>query len=327
MGAQASVRVPGHAPWNGVAGFNRPGERMRPELMIGTGSISKMYTAIAAMLLVDERRIALSDTLGRWFPDAANINPAVTLRQVLQQTSGLGDYATNPAFRQAVSAYPEHEWRPEEILPYIGAPLFAPGKGWNAANTNRVLLGLIVERETGAPLASFLRARIFGHSPSSWLSGDGPTPELLAAQWYVDSAGVRQEFDAKRMTRSVMSSRREIQASAADIARFGERVFIGDLLSDGLRARMLETVPPDGKIPGETGGGLGIRRYGRLGPLERTMYGHSGANLNNGSLLLFDPATRIVVAVTINQGAGHGNLQFTLAPRLLQTAIELFEPK
>jgi CubicO group peptidase (beta-lactamase class C family) len=85
---------------------------------------------------------------------------------------------------------------------------------------------------------------------------------------------------------------------------------------------MLKIVPSDGKVQGETGGGLGIRQYGPLKPLARATLGHSGATGNNRALLLFDPATGIVAAVTINQGSGHGESHFVVAPVLLQAAIE-----
>jgi len=322
MGAQAAVRIPGHAPWSGVAGFERPGQPLRPERMIGLGSISKMCTAVAAMLLIDRGVIALGDTVGRWFPDAPNVDPSISVHRLLQQTSGIAEYAATSAFGDSVRARPDRLWRPEELLGFVGPPLFAPGAGWNASNTNRLLLGMIVERETGRSLGEFMRSEVFAGSPSTWVSGDGAVPAGFATHWIVTPSGERVNANERVLTRSVLSARREVQASAEAVAGLGERLFAGNLLSDGLRARMLEFVPSDGKVPGETGGGLGIRRYGPLGTLERTTIGHSGANTNNASLLLFDPVTRITVAVTLNQGAGHGNSQFSLAPALLKAAID-----
>lgn len=320
VGAQAAVRIPGRSPWTGVAGTNRPGEPMRPDLMIGTGSITKMYTAIAAVVLVDRGVISLGDTVGRWFPGLANVDPAITVEQLVSQTSGIADALSNPALSQLVRAEPNRVWEFQQMLPYIGQPLFARGQGWNASNSNRILLGLIVERESGMSLASFLKKELFKGSRSSWLSGDGPAPALLATQWVVNTSGELVNANDNFFTTSLLSMRREVQASAADVAAFGELVFRGPLLSKGMKEKVRRTIPSDGRIPGEVGGGLGIRVYNYLG---RTVYGHSGGTNNNTSLMLHDPATGITVAVTINQGGnGHGNAQFRMAPAILKAAIE-----
>ena len=82
---------------------------------------------------------------------------------------------------------------------------------------------------------------------------------------------------------------------------------------------MLTIVPDDGGIPGQTGGGLGIRRYNYLG---RTLYGHSGGTPNSSALVLYDPVTGIVAGVSMNQdGGSHGQSHFRTAPALLQAAL------
>jgi len=325
MGVQATVRVPGRAPWSGVAGLNRPGDPMRPELMIGTGSLSKMYTAVAALLLVDRGRVSLDESIGRWFAGVPNVDPTVTVRQLLNHTSGLADYGTNPDFGRAIRADVNRRWRPEEILAYVGPPTSRPGERFLSSNTNRLLLGLIVERETGAPLAEFLKSEIFLHSPSSWCMEDGATPPLLATHWFPDATGQLVDANPLIFVPSISTARREIHASADDIASFTERVFAGDLISEYLRTQMLTTVPSDGKVPGETGSGLGIRAYQQLDGLDRPTFGHTGANSNNRSYLLFDPITQVSVAVTMNQGDGHGDSHFALAPALMKAAIEFVE--
>lgn len=319
IGAQAAVRIPGRQPWLGVTGSNAPGDPMRSDLLIGTGSITKMYTAVAALLLIDRGLIAMGDTVGRWFPNTPNVNPSLTLERLLQHTSGLADYQSTPGYAQIIFADLQRTWQPTELLSLVGPPLFAPGTAWNASNTNTLLLGMIVERVTGQSLGTFMKNELFQGSVGSWLTAYPPAPAPLATQWSVDNAGNRFDYSARYFGPALFSSRREIQATAGDIAAFAERLFGGTLLSAGMKAAMLTIVPDDGGIPGQTGGGLGIRRYNLLG---RTLYGHSGGTPNSSTMVLWDPATGIVAAMSVNQdGPSHRQSHFRTTAALLEAAI------
>jgi len=317
IGAQAAVRIPGSQAWSGVWGRNGSADPMRADLLIGTGSISKMYTAVAALVLVDRGALHLEDTIGRWFPGTTNVNPAITVRQLLLHTSGLPEYAANPAFQARLVSDTGRAWQPDELVAYIGAPEFAPGAGWNATNTNRLLLRLIVEQESHRTFADFMRREVLGGDRATWVPDGGAPPAAIASQWRLFPTGLAP-IDAVWYSTGVQTGLGEIEASASDVAHFGERVFAGGLLSDSIRAEMLQTVPSAHEVPYETGGGLGIREYRFQG---RTAYGHSGATAHDRAMLLFDPATGIVVAVSINQGAGHGEAHIPIAWALLQAAI------
>ncbi|MBL8986938.1 MAG: beta-lactamase family protein [Gemmatimonadetes bacterium] len=321
IGSQAAVRIPGHEPWLGTAGQSEPSVPMRSELMIGTGSISKMYTAVAALRLIDRGVLRLGDPIGRWFPATPHVDPSLTLERLLQNTSGLADYGESPDFAAAVRADPGRGWTPAELLAFVGPPLFPPGGGWDASNTNRLLLGMIVERESGQALGAFLRNDLYPGSRESWLGGFETAPGPLAAQWFDDGTGrlVRASLGP-----ALFSVRREIQASAGDLAIFAERLFAGDLLSTATRSSMLTFVTDDGRIAGQTGGGLGVRRFDYLG---RTLWGHSGGTGNSSAMILFDPPTGITVALSINQGGpSHRQSHFRTAVALLQAAIEFASP-
>ncbi|NOT08591.1 MAG: beta-lactamase family protein [Gemmatimonadales bacterium] len=319
IGAQAAVLIPGKPLWVSVTGLNGPGDPMRPDLLIGTGSISKMFTIVAALTLIDRGVIRMDDQVGRWFPNTQNVDPAIRLERLLQQTSGLADYQAAPNYSQSIFADPGRAWQPAELLSFVGAPLFQPGAGWNASNTNSLLLGMIVERESGLTLGAFMKRDLWAGLTSTWFGGDGAAPGPLATQWSVDAAGNRTNYTETFFGPALFSSRREVQTTAADLARFAERLFGGDLLTPATKAAMLTIVPDDGGIPGQTGGGLGIRRYNYLG---RTLYGHSGGTPNASSLVLFDPPTGIVVAVMVNQnGPSHRQSHFRIGPALLQAAL------
>ena len=320
IGTQAAVRIPGRPAWVGVHGNNGSLDSMRAELMIGTGSISKMLTVAAALRLVDRGRIRLDDPLARWFPAAPKVDPTITLKQVMHQVSGIADYGANPTLQQQVRADRQRVWSADELIGFIGTPLFAPGTDWDASNSNRLLLGRIVEIESGLDLGEFMRRELFVGTTSSWLAGLGSAPAPLAVQWSVAPNGIRTNVNAALFGPSLFTFRREVHASASDLAAIAERLFRGDLLSTATRSAMFEIVPDDGGIAGQTGGGLGIRRYDLLG---RTLFGHSGGTGNSSAFILFDPVTGIVVAVSINQdGPSHGNSHFSTAPALLREALD-----
>lgn len=318
-GAQGVVLIPGQPAWRGVYGLNGTDDPMGPTLMIGTGSISKLYAVVAALRLVDGGVLSLDDTLGKWFPGVPNVGPGISLRQVMQHTSGIADYMAAPGYFSTVMADPARVWQREELLSFIGSPLFAPGAGWDASNSNSLLLEIIVSRESGKAYGEFLRAEVWPGRSQSWLAGEGMAPGPLATQWATDQNGVLYDYSARYFGPALFTSRNEVQASAGDIADFARRLLDGDLLSRSSRDAMLTIVPDDGRVPGQTGGGLGIRRFNYLG---RTLYGHSGGTPNSTALVLFDPPTGIVAAVSVNQGGpSHRQSHFRTAPALLQAAL------
>lgn len=321
IGTQAAVRIPGFPAWQGVQGRNGATDPMRPEYMIGTGSITKLLAVLSALRLVDRGVIALDDPLGKWFAGRPNVNPAVTVKQAMQMVSGIADHLANPALSQAIFADLQRVWTADELIAFIGPQRFAPGTSWEASNANALLLGRIVELETGMSLAEFERLELFQERTSMWLAGFGTPPAPLATQWATATDGSLINMNEQLFGPSLFTSRREVHASASDLAAFIDDLFLGDVLSAALRQAMFEIVPDDGRIAGQVGGGLGIRVYNFLG---RTLYGHSGGTQNSSALVLFDPATGITVAVSVNQGGGsHGQSHFDTAPALLQAAIEM----
>jgi D-alanyl-D-alanine carboxypeptidase len=137
----------------------RPGDRFR------VGSNTKTFVATVVLQLAGEGRLALEDTVERWLPGLVPGGGAITVRQLLNHTSGLPDYAPedDDSFIRQVLADRRRKWTPQELVGIAMArpPLFAPGAAWGYSNTGYVLLGLIAEAASGRPLATELRRRIF----------------------------------------------------------------------------------------------------------------------------------------------------------------------
>jgi D-alanyl-D-alanine carboxypeptidase len=129
-----------------------------PEMRYKIASNSKQIAATAILLLAQEHKLSLDDTVARFFPDLTRARE-VTLRQLLSHTSGYQDYYP----LDYVAPFMTRDVTATQILDqWAKKPLdFDPGAQWQYSNTNYVIIGQIIEKVTGKPLIDFLRTRIF----------------------------------------------------------------------------------------------------------------------------------------------------------------------
>jgi D-alanyl-D-alanine carboxypeptidase len=129
-----------------------------PSMRYSIGSISKQFTAAAVLLLAEQGKLSLDNSVSRFVPNLTRGNE-VTIRELLSHTSGYQDYWPQdyvpPFMLQAITA--------DKILDqWARKPLdFDPGTDWQYSNTNFVIAGLIVEKASGEPLLQFLSEHIF----------------------------------------------------------------------------------------------------------------------------------------------------------------------
>ena len=134
----------------------RAGDRFR------VGSVTKTFVATVVLQLVGEGRLGLEDSVERWLPGVVPNGAGITVRQLLNHTSGLFAYGGDSDFVMEATRNPLRVWTPREIVAIATAhpPNFAPGEAWSYSDTNYFVLGLIVETATGRTLASELGRRI-----------------------------------------------------------------------------------------------------------------------------------------------------------------------
>jgi len=313
-GVTASVVWPDGAQWNGAAGLAAPDEPIRPEHLVGVASITKTMTAAVVLQLVDEGVLRLDDPLSRWLPPITHVGSTITLRQLLTHTNGLDNYTLSAALGAALDADPARPFSSDELLAFIGPARFAPGERTEYTNTSFLLLGRVAEVATGRPIVELYRQRLWTPLDLHGVFMPGveepPGPVAMAA----GRGGVFPPLDFPALL-SIGQAAFGLYADAATVARWGRALFTGAVVSAELQAEMRTLVPAAGNIPGETGAGLGIRGYHYL---DRDQLGHSGGMAFGSSLLLFDPASGVTVAVLMNQGQNAGHFQ--LAPQLLALA-------
>jgi D-alanyl-D-alanine carboxypeptidase len=141
---------------------------MRPDDHMRIGSITKTLTATIILELVDHGKVGLDDPVSKYLrgvPDGANIS----VRELLNMTSGLQNFTESLKFNAAIDAHPERVWAAHELLPYAfnpalsvqAHPYFPPNQGFHYSNTNYLLLGEIAEKVTDTPLNVLFQRRIF----------------------------------------------------------------------------------------------------------------------------------------------------------------------
>jgi CubicO group peptidase (beta-lactamase class C family) len=135
--------------------------RVKPETVFQAGSIGKQFVSAAIMMLVEEGRLSLDDSITKYFPEAPDSWKPILIKNLLSHTSGLSDYGDysgpNGAF------YERLDFTEDELMSKIEAmPIeWAAGSKWDYRNTNYVVLGILIHKITGKTYAAFLDERIF----------------------------------------------------------------------------------------------------------------------------------------------------------------------
>jgi len=279
-GATFAVVRDGQVVWTGSSGVERDAQsRLTPDSTMVIGSVSKTFVAAAILELVDEGRLGLDDSVRRFLPELRSVSRQITIRQLLDHTSGLAD-VFNDKTRRGLEEHPQRAWSRQQVLGTLHAPWYQPGEGWAYANTNYFLLGMVVERITGSTLEEELQRRFLDRldlTATRSLRADDPTSPL-------EPAWVTIFWASGAMT-----------SSAGDLARWGDALYDTDVpedvLLDAATARAMF------KVNGEDYG-LGVKRFD-LSP--RIGYGHTGLLNTYTTLLLHLPSDDITIALLVNR--------------------------
>lgn len=138
---------------------------VRPQTIFEAGSITKQFTASAVMLLVEDGKVRLDDSIAKYFPEAPDSFKAITVWNLLTHTSGLPDYwgdTEASAYTKGIVDF-RREYTDDELArAYFATALdFRPGERWSYCSSGYNLLGILIRRVTGRTYSEFLRERIF----------------------------------------------------------------------------------------------------------------------------------------------------------------------
>ncbi|WP_031064298.1 serine hydrolase domain-containing protein [Streptomyces sp. NRRL WC-3742] len=268
--ALAEVRDHGQVRWRAAAGVQDLVTR-RPARADGrfrAGSVTKILVSTATLQLVAEGRIALDDRIEHYLPGVVPGGDGITVRQLLNHTSGLHDYSDDPRIRPRDDAGERAylaagrwvRYSPRKLVDMGTAmpPYFAPGQGFHYSNTNYVLVGMLIEQVTGRSWREEVRERILQplglrHTTLPATSTGIPGPHAHA---YVQLP--EGPADITRISPTVADAAGAAVSTTADLNRFHAALFGGRLLAPAQLAEMTTTAD----VPGSKDEyGLGVTRY------------------------------------------------------------------
>jgi D-alanyl-D-alanine carboxypeptidase len=302
-GAIALVREHGHTVSLASGYADVKAKRaMRPSDRVRVGSITKTFVATVVLQLAAEGKLSLDDSVERWVPDLVPNGEAITVRRLLNMTSGLFDYLNDgdPAVVNRLTAQPELILTPADLVGISTAhpPRFAPGASWSYCNTCYILLGMVIERATGRPVATELRDRIF--TPVGLRATTFETGPRIAgrhAHGYDSLAGSKVQ-DLSELNQSWAWTAGAIVSTADDVARFYRALLGGRLLRPDLLQAMKTTVHM-GDAPRGYGYGFGIFAQ----PMGcGTSLGHTGGTPGYVSFAFSSAGAKRQAVILVNRG-------------------------
>lgn len=282
--------VDAHGAWTGTSGVGDLRERTPrgPKDRYRVGSVTKTFVATVLLQLQAEGKVRLDDTVGSWLPGLVrghgHDGDRITVRQLLNHTSGIFDYLDDPTFRRRYFT-PEflahrYDTRPPEHwvrLAMDHEPRFWPGAGWSYSNTNYLLAGLVIEKATGHAYGDEVRRRVI--EPLGLRATSVPGTRLTVAEpagrayskLSPDPKG--PTYDVTELNPSEAGAAGEMISSSADLNRFYSALLRGELLPARQLAEMKTTVPAPHQGPGVRYG-LGLVRAELS--CGTTVWGHAG---------------------------------------------------
>ncbi len=307
-GISACIIYPGTGTWKGVSGVSHAGTLIHSDMEFAIASNTKLFTGVLLFKLAESNLLDLDDSLDQYLPPLSNVDPNITLRQLLNHTSGLYDVTSVPGYPDSILTDPARIFTPAEIISWAGPPLFAAGTGWSYCNTNYILAGMIAESVTGEPYGKLLRDSLLTplELDSTFLDVYDSVLYTVAHPW---QGGVDNFAVPRKALNSAAWAAGAMYSTAGEMAQWYAALMGGQVLQSASMQDMTTFV-------GSGNYGIGISEAVFQG---RTLWQHGGAIWGGyNSTMLYDTTDGIVVAVLTNQLPAQALL---VARQLLSTIL------
>jgi len=305
MGVSAAVIMPDGAIWTGVSGLSHPGCPITPDMLFDIGSTGKNLMAALVLDLVDDGLLSLDDPVSKYLPPFPNVDGGITIRQLLNHTSGLYMWVEHPDSPINTPYYEidfDKWWSVEEMFSELGGkPYFAPGEGWHYTQAGFQLARLIVEKITKSTVPVEIQKRLLDPLDIHGMLLDLKEPVSpryrIAHAWFDgDRDGTPEDISGN--SRNWINSLAGIYyfSTMESLARWSRGLYDGKVLSKASLDEMLDFYGP---LPEEglAGYGLGTEDF-VMGPVE--MWGHKGSIYGYRAAVYHLPQFNITVALAIN---------------------------
>jgi D-alanyl-D-alanine carboxypeptidase len=285
-------------------------------------SNTKTMTAVVIVLLTQEGKLRFDDPVSKYVSGVPN-GDNITISELLKMRSGLFNYTTAPELAESLDHDPAKVWTTEELLAiaFKHPPVSAPGTEYDYCKTNYALLGLIVEKVEGAPLARIFQDRLFGplgmkdtflpastsstipspyangylYGSSSYALADAPYPaDFIAAA----RAGTLQPNDDTGQNPSYVLAAGGVISTADDLGTWIRALVGGKILNSDYQRQWLDSLEPeDPSKPLGQKYGYGIAQM-TFGP--NSLYFHGGEMPGYNSFMGYDPVNDVMLIVWTN---------------------------
>ncbi|MET7688771.1 serine hydrolase domain-containing protein [Streptomyces sp. NPDC005483] len=276
------------------------------------GSITKTFVSTVLLQLEAEGRLSLDDTVEKWLPGLVHGNGhdggRITVRQLLNHTSGIFDYTADETFGRTYflkDGFLEHRYdtqSPGDLVAIAMAhqPDFAPGTSWNYSNTNYVVAGMVIQKVTGRSYGEEIRHRIIGplHLTATSVPGTRVTVPRPSSRAYSKLArtATGPTYDVTELNPSLASSAGEMISDSADLDRFYSALLKGRLLP----AKQLKEMKTTVAAPGIPNAGYGLGLMDRKLSCGVHVWGHGGGIHGSSSEAVTTADGRHSVAFNFN---------------------------
>ncbi len=304
-GVSAAVIFPDERIWLGTSGVSHDTVTMKSDMLFAIGSITKNVVATLTLKLVEEEVLSLEDPLSRWLPPYPHIDSSITIRQLMNHTSGIYMFWDNQQIWDDLKAYRSKHFTPEEVLSYIKEPEFTPGDGWRYSNTNYLLLAMIIEKATGSKLSIEFRNRFWNPLglDNAYLILEEEIPDNVAHVYGDNFNNDGSNFDLTFLPRasheSITWGSSGVWMTAGDLVQWSHALFEGKVLQQESMDEMMQFVS-FWPVSNMRAYGLGVQLYQRGFASGKEAIGHGGGNIGSTTYMVYLPEYHVSVVVMIN---------------------------
>jgi CubicO group peptidase (beta-lactamase class C family) len=286
---------------------------MPVDAMFEAGSVAKQFTAAAILLLRDEGKLSLDDEITKWLPEFNTRGNRVTVRRLLDHTSGILGLTEIPEVQQLV-------WNPslprDSVIALINSYPFQFPTGTMQIYNNSAfwLAGLIIERASGMTYKQYVEQRIFaplGMTRSMYCDSGEDVPRR-AHGYFVSSNGLIRRAPTNAHTWMPFAAG-SICSTAGDLVTWVRALHGGKVLSPGSYQEMITPAKLNDGTPLRYGLGMAVQKDSRGLPY----IGHGGGVLGFDADTRWYPDAQLAVVVLMNNGGDAGDIAGKLAAELL----------
>jgi CubicO group peptidase (beta-lactamase class C family) len=265
--------------------------------MFRIGSVTKQFAAAGVLRLVEQGKVALSDPLSKYVPGYPN-GDAVTVRQLLNHTSGIRSYTSMPGIMDGPI---QRDLTTPQLIDVFKneKPDFAPGEGWLYNNSGYVLVGAVIEAASGMPWHQYLHEQFFAPLGMTH-TGYGHDPAVVARQVHGYSWEGDKVVDARPISMTQPHAAGALVSSVDDLHTWNRALHEGRVLQDASYLAMI--TPQDKAMESMYGYGL-VAGTVRGAP----MLSHGGGIFGFSTTLNYVPGDDISVVVLQNADGARGN--------------------